>query len=237
MIEEAKYRQVYDCENKIYDERKQRVTDLKECAKIHLPRPLEVKKEAHLEMRREVHSEVSEEYRRGRCDEKGRQEMNLTREELRGLKKLEKRKNDGEIVIAMTDKSSKMYVIKREDYLRLGEEHVGEDREIGRSEILQREKILIQHTNSWLKMWKTGEDHGHEDRIRHSKVTNSENRAELYLSYKDHKKVPGKTRPIATGCTSDTLGLSNSVSSLVESLANVEGKNWKLSQLRTCFTV
>ena len=71
-------------------------------------------------------------------------------------------------------------------------------------------------------MWKTGEDHGHEDRIRHSKVTNSENRAELYLSYKDHKKVPGKTRPIATGCTSDTLGLSNSVSSLVESLANVE---------------
>ena len=45
----------------IYDERKERVTDLKECAKIHLPRPLEVKKEAHLEIRREVHSEVGEE--------------------------------------------------------------------------------------------------------------------------------------------------------------------------------
>ena len=58
--------------------------------------------------------------------------------------------------------------------------------------------------------------------MRASKVTNSENRAELYLSYKDHKKVPGKTRPIATGCSSNTLALSNSVSSLVESLANAE---------------
>ena len=34
-----------------------------------------------------------------------------------------------------------------------------------------------------------------------SNVTNSENRAKLYLIYKDHKKVPGKTRPIAMGCT------------------------------------
>ena len=62
----------------------------------------------------------------------------------------------------------------------------------------------------------------HEDRIRQSKISHSENRAELYLSYKDHKKVAGKTRPIATGCTSDSLALSNSVSTLVESLANAE---------------
>ena len=42
------------------------------------------------------------------------------------------------------------------------------------------------------------------------------------MSYKDHKNVPGKTRPIATGCSSNTLALSNSVSMLVESLANAE---------------
>ena len=71
-------------------------------------------------------------------------------------------------------------------------------------------------------MWRTGTDHEHEDRVRQSKVSNSENRAELYLSYKDHKKEPGKTRPIATGCTSNTLALSNSTSDLVESLANLE---------------
>ena len=148
--------------------------------------------------------------------------MNLTKTEMRGLKKLEKRKNEGEIVIIMTDKSSKMCAMKKEDYLKLGEEHVSKDRVIERSEILEREKVLNQHSVSWLKMWRTGQDHGHEDRIRQSKISNSENRAELYLSYKDHKKVAGKTRPIATGCTSDSLALSNSVSSLVESLANAE---------------
>ena len=92
-VEEARTRQVYDCVGRVYDERKQRVTDLKECAKIFLPKPLEVSKEAHLEMRREVHARVSEEHRGERCDGRGRQEMNLTRMEMRGLKKLEKRKN------------------------------------------------------------------------------------------------------------------------------------------------
>ena len=221
-VEEARTRQVYDCVKRVYDERRQRITDLKECSRIFLPKPLEVTKEAQLEMRREVHKRLSEEYRRDKRDERGRQERNLTIEEQRGLKKLEKRKNDGEIVITMTDKSSKMCVMKREEYLRLGEVHVGGDKEIDRPEIQRRERTLNQHTISLLKMWRTGQDHGHKDRIRQSKFTNSENRAELYLSYKDHKKVPGKTRAIATGCTSDTLALSNSLSNLGESLANAE---------------
>ena len=127
-VEEARTRQVYDCVKRVYDERRQRITDLKECSRIFLPKPLEVTKEAQLEMRREVHKRLSEEYRRDKCDERGRQERNLTIEEQRGLKKLEKRKNDGEIVITMTEKSSKMCVLKREEYLRLGEVHVGGDK-------------------------------------------------------------------------------------------------------------
>ena len=169
-----------------------------------------------------MHTRVSEKYREEKCDRAGRQERNITQEELRGLKKLEKRKNDGEIVIITTDKSSKMCVMRREDYLLLGEEHVSKDRVIDRQEALKREKLLNQHALAWCRMWRTGENHSHEDRIRQSKVTNSENKAELYLTYKDHKHVPGKTRPIATGCTSNTLALSSSVSTLVESLASSE---------------
>ena len=194
-IMEARTRQVFDCENRVYDERKQRVTDLKECTRIFLPKPLEVNQEAQIEMRREVHLRTSEEYREKECDEKGRQRRNLTLSEQRGLKKLEKRKNEGEIVVIMTDKSSKMCIMKRDDYEQLGEDHVGKDRVVDREEILEREKVLNQHSLSWCKMWRTGKDHGHEDRIRQSKITNSENRAELYLSYKDHKKVPGKPGP------------------------------------------
>ena len=112
-IEQARARQVYNCEDKTYDERKQRVTDLKECTRIFLPKPLQVNKEAQLETRRELHQRVSEKYRREQCDDKGAQENNLTREELRGIRKLEKRKNNGELVVIMTDKSSKLCAMKR----------------------------------------------------------------------------------------------------------------------------
>ena len=40
------------------------------------------------------------------------------------------------------------------------------------------------------------------------------------MTYKDHKKESRKTRPVVTGCTSNTRGLSNSVSNFLESIAN-----------------
>ena len=39
-VEAARTRQVYDAERRVYDERKQRVTDLQECSRSFLPKPL-----------------------------------------------------------------------------------------------------------------------------------------------------------------------------------------------------
>ena len=100
-------------------------------------------------MRREIHQRVSEEYRREKCNDKRMQEKtSLTLEEMRGLRKLEKRKNNGEIVVVQTDKSSKRCIMKRSDYLTLGEEHVGKDKVIGRTELLKIEKLLNNHAAS-----------------------------------------------------------------------------------------
>ena len=58
-------------------------------------------------------------------------------------------------------------------------------------------------------------------RIMASKTIRSENIAELYLMYKDHK--PGKkTRPTATGHSSGSLGLSNAVAEVLEAVSNSE---------------
>ena len=54
-----------------------------------------------------------------------------------------------------------------------------------------------------------------------SKVTHSENIADLYIMYKDHKEGD-KTRPTATGHSSNSLGLSNAVSEVLEAVANAE---------------
>ena len=149
-----------------------------------MPKPMAVTREAQIEMRREVHTRISEKHREEKCDSTGKQEKNLTKEEERGLMKLQKRKNNGEIVIALTDKSSKMCIMKKDDYLLLGEDHVGKDRVIDRDELVRREKLINQHSMAWCKMWRTGEDHGHEDRIRQSKISNSENKNKLYDRYR-----------------------------------------------------
>ena len=61
MEEEAKMRQVYDPLDKRYDEGKRRVTDLEECSRVTLPKPLSVKRETEIEMRREAHNRVYQE--------------------------------------------------------------------------------------------------------------------------------------------------------------------------------
>jgi hypothetical protein len=89
--------------------------------------------------------------------------------------------------------------------------------EIGRKQIVEMEKQLNGHVYFWAKIWGSGEAHGHKDRIIDSKVVSSEQLADLYLTYKDHKEGK-KTRPVVTGCNSNTLGFSNSVSDLLESV-------------------
>ena len=68
-----------------------------------------------------------------------------------------------------------------------------------------------------LKIVNAGEEHGHFKRITDSKIVHSETSAPMYYMYKDHKKEGG-WRPVVSGCNSNTLGLSNLLSDLVESL-------------------
>ena len=56
--EDAKSRLTFDPLNKIYNDRKRRATDLQECSRVTLPKPLPTKQEAHIEMRRGVHTQI-----------------------------------------------------------------------------------------------------------------------------------------------------------------------------------
>ena len=53
-----------------------------------------------------------------------------------------------------------------------------------------------------------------------SENTKSRNTAKMRLLYKDHKALPKKTRQLVTGNSSDTLGLSNTLSEIIEAVAN-----------------
>ena len=56
----AKGRMIFDPCTKVFDGRKRRVTDLKECTRITLPKPLNPEDEAKIEVRRKTQKEVFE---------------------------------------------------------------------------------------------------------------------------------------------------------------------------------
>ena len=96
-----------------------------------------------------------------------------------------------------------------------------------RTEIREREKTLNSHSSMFIKMWGIGENWGHEARIRESKITHSENIATMSLLLKDHKKEL-KTRPVVAGNESNTLGLSNMASEVIESIANCKSDPYEV---------
>ena len=133
------------------------------------------------------------------------------------MKSLQKRMKTRDLIVLKTDKSGKLCVISSEEYLKMGEEHTKKDMEVDRKTIIDKEKQLNGHVFFWSKIWGSGESHGHKGRIIDSKVVSSEQLAEMYCMFKDHKEGK-KSRPVVTGCNSNTRGFSNSVSDLLESV-------------------
>lgn len=162
--DDAKTRQTFDPINKIYDDRKRRVTDLAECSRVTLPKPMQIEEEALIEIRRNMHKKIFSQHREENTDN-GKQESNLSEEERKGLRSILKRIREGEILVMKTDKSGKFCIVSQADYIKMGEVHTKNDKKISRDNVIQIEKALNGHCMAWCKTWDTGRDHKHNDRV------------------------------------------------------------------------
>ena len=228
-IEEAEERLTYNPANKTVDMRKYRATDAPMNATIKLPRGQSPEFEAGLQVRKQEWMAAAREYIKANCDSKGRQEDNLTEAQRRGIKKLQKRVNDGSIVICPTDKSGKMCVMPMDMYMAAGELHVAKDKEVTIEFAEKTQKQLQGHTSAWLKILNVGENHQHEDRHRRTFIMKSLNIAPLYLLIKSHKPYtdsdqkenkPPSTRPVASAVQGFNVQFSNLISPILDSIAN-----------------
>jgi hypothetical protein len=61
------------------------------------------------------------------CNCKGDQKANLTKQEQAGLKSIQKRIAEGELVILPTDKSGRFAIMSMETYVAAGSVHVKDD--------------------------------------------------------------------------------------------------------------
>ena len=146
---EAKTRQIYDPIDRSYDDRNRRATDLVECIRVTLPKPLNITREAQIEMRRELHNKIYQEYRNEFCNSKGEQQLEISDEERRGLENLKKRIEKEEILVIKTDKSGKLSVTDRENYVKMGEPHVKNDKVVDRMKVREIDKTMGEHSRAW----------------------------------------------------------------------------------------
>ena len=126
-----------DPETRRYNDQNIIVTDLQECARVTLSKPLPTKQEAFIEIRRDVHTKSFNQYRQKFCNKNRAQKTNLTEQEERGLKRLLTRIQEDNIVVLKTDKSGKFAATTQENYLKMGQEHTNKDTIIQRIDIIE----------------------------------------------------------------------------------------------------
>ena len=164
-----KSKEIYDPENKAFDMRKRVATDVKTNQRIYLPGPRPAKEEAELMVRKDIWENTVRKYMHKKCKEDGEQiKSNLSSKERRGLRSLLKRAKAGEIVMNVTDKSSKLCINSFESFLNQGNKHVKEDREIGWKEVAVIQKRVSSHARVLVKIFNIGQDwgEGNEKRVK-----------------------------------------------------------------------
>ena len=222
-LESARTRTPYDYVTKELDMRNRRATDVKGNARVIMPKAMTTKEESSLLVKVQELKKIYSMYAANNCTKEGKQRTNLTKQQEEGLKSLQKRSKEGEIVFIETDKSDKLAVVSMEVYLEMGEAHLKGDREVDQKEVTSIQAGTNGHVASWIKIMGVGECWDHTSRVRETTINKGDNVAPLYVLLKDHKPVVQgelpKTRPVCSSQQGLNYHLQNILSDVVEPLA------------------
>jgi hypothetical protein len=213
---------VFDQDNMELDYRKKRATSCKHNTNVILPRPLTPAQEQEIECRRVEWLKVFNEFMEEFCDQDGVQESNLTKQEAKGLKKLQKRVKEGTLVVVRTDKSGRFAVMSMVEYERAGNVHTQKDQQVDLQFLLENQRRINGYISMLCKVFTIGEAHKHLDRIRSLKITMSLSVAPLYLLFKDHKGWsletggPPPSRPVISAGGGQNDHMSEIISHVLE---------------------
>ena len=190
---EVEARETYDPDRGKLNMTKKRATDIRTNQRIIMPLPRPTKEECDLEVRTGKLLDRYKMFMKQNCTEKGEQlESNMTKSEKLGMKMLQERIKENEIVIKETDKSHKFCVSSWQNYIGQGKEHVKNDREISRKEVERMERRINLHTKYLLGFLRVGEGLGKSNKTRISSAycANTGVVPVLATHVKDHKPPP-----------------------------------------------
>ena len=230
----AKSSLIYDKASKSLDMGKLRATEYKFNKFVCLPKAENVEREALHEVRRNKMVELFEKAtanKNKKADSKkdSNVESNLSKAEQEGLKSLQKRVKNREIVVTETDKSRRFCVLTVEQYLASGRKHTKNDKVISYDDLHNVQKTVNDH-GTWLRqIFGIGNNWNHAERISHSMTDRGEVVAPLYLLIKDHKGwsfedgTPPPSRPVCSGNQGFNRHLSEVLSMVLEPVGHALG--------------
>ena len=149
---------VFEREDNSWDYYRRRVTDMKGNTRVIFPKPSKnLDEESRLEVMRMELMEVYRNYVKDHCkDDKGVQESNLSGTQKRGLQKVKRRANDGEIIIVPTDKSGRFAVMTINTKVKAGSKHTDKDYNIDLETVSENQADLNGHISMLIRFARGG---------------------------------------------------------------------------------
>ena len=155
--EQQRRKQVYDMEAGRMDFGNKRVTDMKHCRRTFPPRPVSATKAAILSNFKFRVCEVTRGYMSDNCDERGNiKESNITREERAGLKSIQRKVKDQEWIVMPTDKSGRLTVNTKRNYLERMEPHMNGDTAVTLDDRHKMESEMNGRSTQWGRILQLG---------------------------------------------------------------------------------
>ena len=205
-----------------------RATEIPTVQRLYLPNPGTIEEEVVMENIKMKMINTAREYKKKYCDEKGYiKNHNLSKEETEGLEEVKEKIKNGEIVVFATDKSGRLSIDTPNNYTEAVLEHTTNDIEISSEGVKQRENKINLHMRQFNKMFRVGEEHGHEDRVIAATLSTNIQPPPLYGLRKDHKNTTDQVkgppvRPVCGASISPNSRLSHFVSKIINDYSDHE---------------
>lgn len=179
-------RNVVNMEEMTVDFAKRRVTDMKTCRRITLPKCLDGDTEAKLKtLEGSLEGAVLREEKR--AENRKKNETVLTDKEVRGKISIKKREKAGELVYMTCDKSGMNAVVGPENFVDKMNEHMKNDDVVTREEVEEEEKRMSAMAGLMARVLRMGEDWDQSDRVHQAVTSVSTGIPALDGMLKDHK--------------------------------------------------
>ena len=198
-----------------------RVTDLPTNRYVKLPDPLDSSEESKLLSFRVEMMETIKQFIGQNCNEDGKQDWNISSQQKAGLISLKRRIKEEDLVAMESDKSKRMTLMSKTNYVESTQPHILEDKIITMEEQHQLERLLNGHTVQLARVFMLCFNQGDWRRIKSALVNEHIEPTPLRAVRKDHKQVSDELRTF--GPPSRPIGDGNNApdSQLSWILANI----------------